>query len=335
MSLISYALKGNPKNFDNKLKKISKESNISIWSLRFKFINSFRLLGCGYSDFLNYELYKKNKQELLEYVSIKDQDKFYEIVSPSKYKNEFSYKPNFLKNFKKYIARDFFVDEEIDKLKEFINKHDKFMVKPYDGLGGHKVEKVYTKDIKNVEDFYKELRDERLFLEEYVVQHSKVSEVASQSVNTIRIMTFAYNGKSEILFAAMRFGNGEASVDNFHQGGMAVLVDIETGKLVGKAFNKNLDYFEKHPKSNITFENFQIPNWEYVKKLVLEAALVSEHIHAVGWDVAVTEDGATFIEGNRRAGYDLVQVLSKKGRKDIMRHCLQIINENEGTNYKI
>lgn len=335
MSLISYALKGNPKNFDNKLKKISKESNISIWSLRFKFINSFRLLGCGYSDFLNYELYKKNKQELLEYVSIKDQDKFYEIVSPSKYKNEFSYKPNFLKNFKKYIARDFFVDEEIDKLKEFINKHDKFMVKPYDGLGGHKVEKVYTKDIKNVDDFYKELRDERLFLEEYVVQHSKVSEVASQSVNTIRIMTFAYNGKSEILFAAMRFGNGEASVDNFHQGGMAVLVDIETGKLVGKAFNKNLDYFEKHPKSNITFENFQIPNWEYVKKLVLEAALVSEHIHAVGWDVAVTEDGATFIEGNRRAGYDLVQVLSKKGRKDIMRHCLQIINENEGTNYKI
>ena len=28
-------------------------------------------------------------------------------------------------------------------------------------------------------------------------------------------------------------------------------------------------------------------------------------------------------------------VLSKKGRKDIMRYCLNIINENEGTNYKI
>lgn len=148
-------------------------------------------------------------------------------------------------------------------------------------------------------------------------------------------MTFGYNGKSEILFAAMRFGNGEASVDNFHQGGMGVLVDIETGKLVGKAFNKNLDYFEKHPKSNIKFDGFQIPNWDKVKKLVLDAALESEHIHAVGWDVAVTEDGATFIEGNRRAGYDLVQVLSKRGRKDIMRHCLDIINDQEGTNYKI
>lgn len=335
MSIVSYALKGNLKRFNDNLKGVSKETGIGMWSLWFKFLNSFRILGCGYSDFLNYELYNKNKKELLEYVSIKDQDKFYEIVSPSKYKQEFSFKPNFLKKFRKYISRDFFVDEGIEELEKFMQKHESFMMKPYDGLGGHKVERVYSKDIEDVQELYDKLLNERLFLEEYVVQHSKISEVCERSVNTIRIMTFGYNGKSEILFAAMRFGNGEASVDNFHQGGMGVLVDIETGKLVGKAFNKNLDYFERHPKSNIKFDGFQIPNWDKVKKLVLDAALESEHIHAVGWDVAVTEDGATFIEGNRRAGYDLVQVLSKRGRKDIMRHCLDIINENEGTNYKI
>lgn len=335
MSIVSYALKGNLKRFDDNLRKISKESGIGIWSLRFKFLNSFRMLGCGYSDFLNYELYKKTKNEILEYASIKDQDKFYEIVSPSKYKNEFSYKPNFLKGFKKYIDRDFFVDEGIDELKKFLDKHEKFMIKPYDGLGGHKVGAMYSKDIENLEEFYDKLKNERLFLEDYVVQHKKINEICPSCVNTIRIMTFGYNGKSEILFAGMRFGNGEASVDNFHQGGMAVLVDIETGKLVGSAFNKNLDYFENHPKSGIKFDGFQIPNWDKIKKMVLEAALESEHIHAVGWDVAVTEDGATFIEGNRRAGYDLPQVLSKRGRKDIMRHCLDVINENEGTNYKI
>lgn len=335
MSIVSYALKGNLKRFDDNLKKISKESGIGIWSLRFKFLNSFRMLGCGYSDFLNYELYKKTKSEILEYVSIKDQDKFYEIVSPSKYKNEFSYKPNFLKGFKKYIDRDFFVDEGLDELEKFLDKHEKFMVKPYDGLGGHKVDAMYSKDIKDTQEFYEKLKNERLFLEEYVVQHEKINEICPSCVNTIRIMTFGYNGKSEIMFAGMRFGNGEASVDNFHQGGMAVLVDVETGKLVGSAFNKNLDYFDKHPKSGVKFDGFQIPNWDKIKKMVLEAALESEHIHAVGWDVAVTEDGATFIEGNRRAGYDLPQVLSKRGRKDIMRHCLDVINENEGTNYKI
>ncbi len=335
MSLIDYALKGNYKRFNDNLKKVSKDTGIGMWSLRFKFFNSFVKLGCGYSDFLNYELYKRDNNELKEYVTIKDQDKFYEIVSPSQHKNEFSYKPNFLKNFKKYIKRDFFVDEGIDELKKFLERHTEFMIKPYDGLGGHKVDKIYSKDIGNVDEFYEKLKNERLFLEEYVVQHSKVSEVAPNSVNTIRIMTFAYDGKSEILFACMRFGNGEASVDNFHQGGMAVLVDTETGKLVGQAYNKNLEYFDRHPKTNIQFDEFQIPNWDKIRKMVLSAALESRHIHAVGWDVAVTEDGATFIEGNRRAGYDLVQVLSKRGRKDIMRHCIDIINECEDTEYKI
>lgn len=335
MSIIDYALKGNLKRFDQNLKKISKKTGKNIWSLRFKFLNSFRVLGCGYSDFLNYELYDKTKEELLEYVSIKDQDKFYEIVSPSKYKSEFSYKPNFLKNFKKYISRDFFVDEGEDKLKEFLSKHEYFMIKPYDGLGGHNVEKMCSKDITDIKSFYERIKRERLFLEEYVIQHPDIDKICDTSVNTIRIMTFSYNGKSEILFAGMRFGNGEASVDNFHQGGMAVLVNIKTGELVGQAFNKKLEYFDSHPKSKIKFDGYQIPNWNKIKKLVLEASLNSDHIHAIGWDVAVTNDGGTFIEANRRAGYDLVQVLSKRGRKDIMKHCLDIVNENEGTNYKI
>lgn len=335
MSIISYALKGNLKRFDDSLKKIAETENRSVMSLRLNFLNCFRLIGCGYSDYLNYELYKKSKAELLEYVSIKDQDKFYEIVSPAQYKKFFTIKPDFLKNFKKYISRDFFEDGTIEELKDFLDKHEYFMKKPYDGLGGHGVEKVYSKDIEDVESFYNDIIEKKFFIEEYVVQNKKVSEICSSSVNTIRIMSFGYNGKSEILFAAMRFGNGTAAVDNFHQGGMACLIDLETGKLVGKAFNKKLEYFDKHPASGVKFDGFQIPNWDKIKKLVLEAALVNEHIHVVGWDVAVTEKGATFIEGNRRPGFDLVQVLSKRGRKDIMRHCLDIINETEGTNYKI
>lgn len=335
MSIVSYALKGNLKRFDDNLKKIAKSENRSVMGLRLNFLNCFRVLGCGYSDYLNYELYKRSKKELLEYASIKDQDKFYEIVSPYKYREFFSVKPNFLKNFKKYIGRDYFDDGSIDELKSFLKTHDKFMQKPKNGLGGGGVCRVYSKDITNIDEYYNKIKNEKLFLEEYVKQNSKVNKICDNSVNTIRIMTFGYNGKSEILFACMRFGNGVGDVDNFHQGGMAVLVDIESGKLVGKAFNKALDYFDEHPVSHIKFDGFQIPNWDYIKKMVLDAALVSDKIHLVGWDVAVTENGAVFIEGNRRPGFDLVQVLSKRGRKDIMRHCLDIINTEEGTNYKI
>ncbi len=335
MSIISYALKGNLKRFNNELKKIAKKEQRSSLGLKFNFLNCFRLIGCGYSDYLNYQLYKKTKKEVLEYASIKDQDRFYEIVSPAKYKTFFTIKTNFLKNFQDYVGRDFFDNGSIQELKSFLKKHEFFMIKPYDGLGGSGVEKIYAKDITNVLAFYDKLKKEHLFLEEYVVQHPEMNKLCDKSVNTIRIMTFGYNGKSEILFAALRVGNGSASVDNFHRGGMASLVDISTGKVMGKAFNKNLEYFDKHPVSNIKFDGFQIPNWDKVKKMVLEAALVNENIHVVGWDVAITKGGATFIEGNRRPGFDIVQVLSKRGRKDIIRHCLNIINENEHTNYKI
>lgn len=335
MSIVSYAMSGNLKRFNKKLKEISIKKNISYYKLKFKFINTFRLIGCGYSDFLNYELYKKSKKEIMEYATIKHQDKFYEIVSPSKYKTFFTIKTNFLRNFKDYIDRDFFDNGSLEELKEFLKKHEYFMSKPYDGLGGHGVEKLYAKDIKDIKEFYDKLKNEKLFLEEYVIQNKEISKIVDSSVNTIRIMTFGYNGKSKILFACMRFSDGTASVDNFHQGGMACLVDIKSGKLVGSAFNKNLEYFDKHPKSGIKFDGFQIPNWDKVKKLVLDAALVNKNIHVVGWDVAVTENGATFIEGNRRPGFDLVQVLSKRGRIDIMRDCLNEINKNEGTNYKI
>ena len=195
MSIISYALKGNLKNFIAKINELAQKENRSSLGLKLNFLNCFRLIGCGYSDYLNYELYNKTKKEVLEYASIKDQDKFYEIVSPSKYKTFFTIKTNFLRNFKKYIKRDFFDNGTLEELKIFLAQHDYFMMKPYDGLGGRGVEKVYTKDIKNIAEFYQKLKEEKLFLEEYVEQHPKVSEICNSSVNTIRIMTFSYNGK--------------------------------------------------------------------------------------------------------------------------------------------
>lgn len=335
MSLIQYAKSGNIKKFKQNLKEISKKENKSTFVLFNHFLLTFIKSGCGYSDYLNYELYKKTFKEISEYVTIKDQDKFYEIVSPAKYKTFFTIKPNFLNNFKNYINRDFFAGGSIEELEKFIKNNKEFMVKPYDGLGGKGVYKEYSKNIKDIKEFYEYLEKNHLFIEEYVKQNEKINKLCKESVNTIRIMTFSYNGKSEIVYAAMRIGNGINNVDNFHQGGMGCKIDLEKGTLIGDAIDKDLNHFEVHPKSKVKFDGFQIPNWEKAKELVLKASLVNKHIHMVGWDVAITEEGATLIEGNRRPGFDLIQVLSKKGRKDIMRYCLNIINENEGTNYKI
>lgn len=335
MSIISYALSGNFKNFSKKLDRVKAETNISKPRLMFKFLSCFVTIGSGYSDFLNYKLYKRTRKEIKEYATIKTQDKFYEIVSPSAYKDFFSIKANFLKNFAKYIDRDSFYQGSKEELREFLNKHKEIMYKPVNGLAGKDVKKMITKDIKDIDAFYEEITSKNILLESYIKQHKSVSEFAEKSVNTIRVMTFAYDGKSEIICAMMRFGNGVENVDNFHKGGMGALVDIETGKLISNAVDKDDNIFEVHPYSKKKFIGYQIPNWEIIKKTCLEAALVSDKIHAVGWDVVVTDKGCTFIEGNRRAGWDLPQVLYDRGRKDIMNYCLDKINAVEGTNYKV
>lgn len=335
MSLIEYAKAGNLKKFRNNLKEISKKENKSTFYLFNHFLITFLKSGCGYSDYLNYQLYNKTFKEISEYVTIKHQDKFYEIVSPAKYKTFFTIKPNFLNNFKNFINRDFFEDGSIEDLEKFLSNNEEFMVKPKDGLGGMGVYKEYKKNIKDINEFYNYLKNNNLFIEEYVKQNKDINKLCKESVNTIRIMTFSYNGKSEIVYAAMRIGNGVNNVDNFHQGGMGCKIDLEKGILIGDAIDKDLNHFVVHPKSKVKFDGFKIPYWEEAKKLVLDASKVNNNIHLVGWDVAITNDGPTLIEGNRRPGFDLIQVLSKRGRKDIMRHCLDIINQEEGTNYKI
>ena len=113
-----------------------------------------------------------------------------------------------------------------------------------------------------------------------------------------------------------------------HQGGKGVLVDIEYGKLVGNGIDKKLNESEKSI-TNIKFDGFQIPYWEEIKEMVLKAALVNDKVNLVGWDVAISKNGPLIIEGNRGPGFDLVQILLKKGTKYMLDDLLQEVKNGE------
>lgn len=329
MAFYSYIFSANVKRFKTKLKAIAKKENKNYYKLLLDTYISIPKYGIGLTDYLNYEFYKKTKEERKEYAGIKIQDTFYETVSPSAYKKRYTIKPDFLADFAKYTKRDFVVPEKTDikEFKKFLKKHEVFMSKPYDGLGGADVKKVYTKEIEDIEEYYNYCKDNRIFLEEVVKQNKELNKLCETSCNTIRIMTFNNNGKPEILWAGLRIGNGVNSVDNFHAGGMATEIDLKTGKLLRPALDKDLNEFTHHPKTNIKIEGFQIPYFKEVKEMVKEASLESDKILVVGWDVAITDEGPLIIEGNRRPGFDVVQVASRRGRMDIIRDVLEKINK--------
>ena len=326
MAFYSYIFSANYKRFFSNLKKVAKKENKNFFKMVLDTGYCVFRYGFGLTDYLNYQLYNKNRAERKKYLSTKKENKFYEIVSPSAYKQRYTIKPNFLEDFKKYTKRNFFVPKEgnFDEFIKFLEKHEVFMSKPYDGLGGADVKKEYSKNIENKEDYFNNAIQNRIFLEELVVQHYGMNILCITSVNTMRIITFNNHGKPQILWMGLRVGNGINAIDNFHAKGMAVNIDINTGKLVGNAIDKDLNEYVEHPTTHIKFDGFQIPCFEEAKKMVLEACLESDKILVVGWDVAISDKGPVIIEGNRRPGFDIVQVLSG-GKIDMVNYVLDSI----------
>lgn len=273
-------------------------------------------MALGLSDYLNYKFYERTAKERRKYVTIKYASKFYAEYSPKEAATNLRIKPKFHEHYGKYTRRDYFIHEHgIEKLKEFVEKHREFIVKPVDGLGGSGVRKASIDEYASIDELYNKIETNRTFLEEIVVQNEEWGKICPKSVNTIRAMTRIMNGKAELFYVAARIGNGKVIMDNFHQGGVGVSIDMEKGTLVGNAVSKDLEEMEVHSATGIKFNGYKIPYWNEIKKMVCEAAEINKEVRVVGWDVALAKDGPLLIEANRRPGFDLVQVLLNHGAK--------------------
>ena len=328
MGLLNFALVGNYKGFYNNLKEISKKNGKSPQIMFIDTAISTLLLGSGLQDYLNYKFYEKSFKQRKEYITIGYMAKAYKTLAAVEYADFISNKVNFHKNYSKFTKREFVSPEDnYQKFEEFLNKHEFFVSKPLRGLGGSNVKKMSRNDILSRKEFYEEMKKNSIFLEELIIQDETWGALSPNSTNTLRVMTTVVNNNVKIIFAGARIGSGKTIADNFHQGGQGVLVDLETGTLKGNGIDKNLNENEKSI-TGIRFDCFKIPYWEEIKQMVIEAAKVNNNIHIVGWDVSISNKGPLIIEGNRGPGFDLVQVLLKKGTKYMLEDLKKEVKEN-------
>ena len=116
-------------------------------------------------------------------------------------------------------------------------------------------------------------------------------------------------------------GSGSSIVDNFHQGGMGLLVDMERGCLSGNGFTKKLAESEVSV-TGVRFDGFPIPYWDEVKAMIIEGAIATPEVYFIGWDIAIGVDGPLVVEANCGSGWDITQVVAQHGQKDLLQGML-------------
>ncbi len=265
---------------------------------------------CGYIDYNLFEMYDLNSKQRKTVVTRGRNNAYIKAFNNFDYAHIFLNKPEFNLKFNKYLKRDWLLLDgyNFDKFVRFIQNKEAIIVKPVSGTCGKGIEKISLKD-HDLKELYNYLMNNKLLLiEELIIQNDIMTNLYAGAVNTVRMITLSKNGKTAILAAYLRIGNGGRVVDNFNSGGMVAPINIEKGIIEYPALDKAGTLYEKHPITNTIIKGFKIPRWDEVIKLAKEVAPMVPEMGMIGWDISVSVKGPLLVEGNEYPGHDIYQL---------------------------
>ncbi len=127
----------------------------------------------------------------------------------------------------------------------------------------------------------------------------------------------------EVLTMFARFPLHNDTVDNLAAGGLGAGVDPTTGRLTrGGVWMGDLRAHVTHPKSGAQIEGAELPGWRPLVTVALAAHRAAGAWWAIGWDVALTEDGPVIIEANLHWAVPFHQPLGATFLPEILRASL-------------
>jgi len=155
-------------------------------------------------------------------------------------------------------------------------------------------------------------RNERFLIQERQVNHPDICDLSPGALATVRLLTFVdENGEIEPVRALFRMGRyADSIVDNFHAGGIAAPVDLDSGTL-GPATDfglaPSIGWIDRHPATGARIAGRRLPQWDAVLALAKDAHQHFRDRAIVGWDIALTADGLSIVEGNGAPDVDNIQ----------------------------
>jgi len=185
----------------------------------------------------------------------------------------------------------------------------------------------------------KQLNEKIFSLNEYIIveflEQGKYSEkLAPKSTNTIRMVTIIDpdTNKPHLATAVQRIGRDVSyPVDNWNRGGLCAEVNIKTGRLSSAATREThqrlLAWYDIHPDTGSQIEGTKVPDWEQVKKEILETASRMAYYKFMSWDVVALDKGIAVIEADTVSGIETLQVHKPLLLDKKVRHCLENLEQ--------
>lgn len=284
------------------LPKISKQSGFSPLFLGLNFAQNYFLYGIELEEFQSLRLYNYSRKRMSEFLTWRNSKKISDELNAGATTDEialFNDKHLFNAHFRSLIHRDwlYLPESSPEEIRAFLARNSAFLAKACISTQGKNIFRYTTSELVP-DDFIAEYSGKPFLLESFIEQHPVLASVNPSSVNTIRFIVARRGDQIAFIGAGLRSGGSGQFVDNFHHGGTAYPLDLETGIITAPGIDLNGDPVLRHPVTGRIMPGLQIPHWDLLLDLVRKASVMTEHIGYIGWDLAITEDGVEFIEGN-------------------------------------
>ena len=295
------------------VKDLSHDSNRSSIGLLADFAYSFARYGCLPRHYFYGGFWNKSENDRKDILTYRRFLRIMDRLNLGEDIHILENKAHFNKFYSDFVHREWLLSSESSssQIAEFIRRHGKVIVKPFDAKEGHGIYKLEVSEIHDLEATVDKLVNSKMMIEEILVQHPDMV-FGNSSVNTIRVNTVLdRNGKGHILNCVLRAGVGDSVVDNYGSGGVIYPIDVKYGIVNGTGKSQVGDDHMAHPQTTMIMLGRKIPNWDVLKSGVIEAAERLPGLRLVGWDVVITDSGIALIEGNHNPDYELYEFIGE------------------------
>lgn len=293
--------------------------------------------GCSFAEYAEFQLYKypENLQNEMFFRKLSTEitrryntDKTFNLLLCDKDATN--------KYLMEYVRRPWVTTEgtSFEEFCETFKGIKKVFYKPLSLNGGRgAVPFELTED--NMREVYDEVTSyDSGVVEKYVIQHHRLNELSPTAVNTLRFVTVssdvqpvtADGKKLDFAYVVQKMGGEHSVVDNLHAGGIAAVVDMETGVISTDGIDQFGNIVEYHPVTGTKIKGFEVPMYHEAVQMIKDAVEKYNLVGYLGWDISIEEDRPSLIELNLTPGVNLIthtlSVTENRGYKKEMEKYL-------------